>query len=162
MTLENPINILVSDVTLNWAKLLQPHAGMYGPAWEVQISSEDSKTFEDLIKAGAKAKKMGTGYTINLRRKAFTGNGDPMDPVRVVDANKSPMSNEDISKIGNGSKGSVIVWAAPYDNKFGKGVTFSLSAVQVSEMVEYSPESNVDFEQLGPVSEGSTEGKAMF
>ncbi len=140
MALTQPTNILVSDVTLNWARLDTAYEGKYGAAWEVQIESADRSKLKGLEEAGMNIKENDGTFSASLRRKATSAEGIAMDPVRVVDANKAPMDSAARRKIGNGSKGSVIVWAAPYDNKFGKGTTFSLTAVQVVEVVEYISE----------------------
>ena len=84
-----------------------------------------------------------TGSTVSLKRKAIRANGDPMEPVRVVDANKMPMENR--RSIGNGSTGNVIVWQAPYEAVGRKGISSSLTAVQVTNLVEYTA-GGVDFD----------------
>ena len=73
-----------------------------------------------------------------------------MDPVRVVDSAKNPFENR--TQIGNGSKGNVIVWQAPYEVQGRKGISNSLTAVQVTDFVEYASTGGVDFD----IVEGET------
>ena len=153
--MENPKNVLVSDVTLNWARLDTPVDNPFGgpAAWEVQISTSDRSKLAELESMGAKVKEADGMFTISLRRKSESSQGAPMDPVRVVDAQKQPMDSTARRKIGNGSKGNVIVWAAPYEYMKRKGITFSLTAVQVVDLVEYSGGgSDVDFDIVGDTS----------
>lgn len=156
-----PRNILIKDVTINWARLDAPADNPFGgaPSWEIQAASPDRSVFADLEAAGAKVKTTEEGvFTVSLRRKSQTRDGNPMEPVRVVDANKAPMDSVARRKIGNGSTGNVIVWAAPYEYMKKPGVTLSLTAVQVVDMVEYSGgEASVDFDIIGnPNDAGET------
>ena len=47
--------------------------------------------------------------------------------------------------IGNGSTGNVIVWQAPYEAVGRKGISSSLTAVQVTNLVGYTA-GGVDFD----------------
>ena len=71
-----------------------------------------------------------------VKRKAIKADGSAMDPVRVVDAQKMPLARR--SSIGNGSTGNVIVWQAPYNTAGRSGIANSLTAVQVTNLVEYT------------------------
>ena len=158
--LSQPQNVLLSNVELNWARLDTPVDNPFGGVanWEVQVASSnraDLKALEDL---GAKVKESDGQFTISLRRKSERADGAAMDPVRVVDAQKQPMDGPARRKVGNGSRGNVIVWAAPYEYMKRKGVTFSLTAVQITELVEYSGGgASVDFDIVGetPASEAA-------
>ena len=66
-----------------------------------------------------------------------------MDPVRVVDSAVTPIENR--RSIGNGSKGNVIVWQYPYEAMGRSGVASSLTAVQVTDLVEYVSTQSEDF-----------------
>ena len=94
-------------------------------------------------------------FVVALKRKAVKADGSPMDPVRVVDANKAPIM--DRRSIGNGSVGNVIVWQAPYEVQGRKGISNSLTAVQITTLEVYSGGSNnVDFDIVAG-EEASTE-----
>ena len=69
-----------------------------------------------------------------------------MDPVRVVDSNVTPIENR--RSIGNGSKGNVIVWQYNYEFAGKTGVASSLTAVQVTDLVEYTPTQTDDFSAI--------------
>ena len=144
-----PKNLLITDVELNWAKLDSPAPNPFGgPAsWELQIATSDKAKAEELKGMGLNVKEKEGMFTVNTRRKSVKADGSPMDPVRVVDATKLPLENR--RSIGNGSKGNVILWAAPYEAMGRKGVSFSLTAVQVTELVEYTGGSSVDFDVVG-------------
>ena len=149
MTIAQPKNVLISDVELRWARLDTPVDNPFGgeAAWEVQVVASDRSKLAALEEMDAKVKEVEGGFGVSLRRKSVTRDGSPMEPVRVVDGSKMPMDGPARRKIGNGSKGNVIVWAAPYDFRGRKGVTFSLTAVQVTDLVEYSGGSDsVDFD----------------
>ena len=51
-----------------------------------------------------------------------------------------------IAKIGNGSTGNVIVFQYEYNAAGREGITSSLTAVQVTDLVEYTGSS--DFEPI--------------
>ena len=155
-----PKNILITDVELNWAKLDAPAQNPFGgpPSWELQIATDDADKASELKAMGLNVKEKDGKSTVNTRRKSVRADGSPMDPVRVVGKDKQPIQNR--RAIGNGSKGNVILWAAPYENMGRKGVSFSLTAVQVTEMVEYTGGSSVDFDMVA--DEGSSSEAPLF
>ena len=108
-----------------------------------------------------KVKEKDGKFTVSVRRKSETNDGRPMDPVRVVDANKAPLDSQTRRKIGNGSVGNVILWAAPYEYMKRTGITFSLTAVQITDLVEYSGgNGDIDFDVIG--SSDGTPNADMF
>ena len=155
--ISQPKNILIQNVTMNYVRLVTPVANKFDdrmPAsWELQAVSSDRDTFAEYEEAGGKVKEVEGGYAVSLRRKAARRDGSPMEPVRVVDVNKVPMNDSTRLTIGNGSTGNVIVWAAPYNYMNKKGVTFSLTAVQIVDYVEYVPKADVDFDMVGTSEE---------
>ena len=148
--LTEPKNIMISGVTLNWARLDTPADNPFGgaPSWEVQIETADKAQAKALQDDGLNVKEADGTFTVSLRRKSETKDGSPMAPVRVVDAAKNPIDGANRRKIGNGSTGNVIVWLAPYEYAGKKGITASLTAVQVTDMVEYSAEASMDFDSV--------------
>ena len=164
-TLAQPKNVLLSNVTLNWARLDTPVDNPFGgaPSWEVQAASADKSVFAEMEALGAKVKEADGLFTVSLRRKSERADGSTMDPVRVVDGQKNPMDSTARRKIGNGSKGNIIVWCAPYEYMKRKGVTFSLTAVQVTELEEYTGGTGgVDFDIVGDSSSPSSESADLF
>ena len=151
--MDKPRNFLISNVELNWARLDAPVTPFGTPQWELQIATTDATQAQVLRENHMNVKEKDGKFTVSLKRKAVRANGDPMDPVRVVDANKLPMENR--RSIGNGSRGNVIVWQAPYEAMGRKGISSSLTAVQVTELVEYTA-GGLDFD----VVEGAEPQKA--
>lgn len=145
-----PKNLLVSDVELNWARLDTPSENPFGgpAAWEVQIATTDKAKADELSANGLKVKESDGKFTVSLRRKSETKDGAAMDPVRVVDAAKLPIAGPDRRKIGNGSKGNVIIWLAPYEYAGRTGITSSLTAIQITHLEEYSGSTAVDFDAV--------------
>ena len=153
--MDAPRNYLVSDVELNWARLDTPVSPFGTPQWELQIATTDSAQ-ADVLKANHMNVKEKDGkFVVSLKRKAVKADGSPMEPVRVVDANKATI--EARSKIGNGSRGNVIVWQAPYETMGRSGISNSLTAVQVTDMVEFIASGGVDFDIVAGSEEGPTE-----
>jgi hypothetical protein len=163
--LTQPKNLIISDVELNWARLDTPAANPFGgePNWELQIATTDAAKAADWKANDLNVKESEGNFTVSLRRKSVTKDGAAMEPVRVVDAQKLPIAAADRRKIGNGSRGNVIVWLAPYEYAGRKGVTSSLTAVQVTHLEEYSGGGdNVDFDMVGEAPAAEAANADMF
>jgi hypothetical protein len=116
----------------------------------MQIATTDAAKAADWKANDLNVKESEGNFTVSLRRKSVTKDGSPMEPVRVVDSQKLPIAAADRRKIGNGSRGNVIVWLAPYEYAGRKGVTSSLTAVQVTDLQEYSGGGDaMDFDVVG-------------
>lgn len=143
-----PRNVTINDVELNWARIAKPVTNTYGVSqFELQIVAKD-KAHADSITAetGLSFKEKDGKFTLNLKRKAMKKDGTENTPVRVVKADATPMTSEEAMKIGNGSRGNVIVWQYEYTFGGSKGIGNSLTAVQVVDMVEYvSASAGADF-----------------
>ena len=95
---------------------------------------------------------------VSLKRNAKKRDGSDNGKVRVVGADKMPLS----ATIGNGSKGNVIVWQYPYSAPGGRsGISGSLTAVQVTDLVEYNSGS-VDFDVVADAPASETPAADMF
>ena len=90
--MNSPRNFLISNVELNWAKLDQPVSPFGAAQWELQIATTDKAVAEDMKANHLKVKEQDGKFVVNLKRKAVKADGNPMDPVRVVDAQKAPVS----------------------------------------------------------------------
>ena len=156
--MEKPRNYIIADVILNWARLDAPVSPFGAPQWELQIELTEAQAKE--LKANHfNVKEKDGKFTVSLKRKAVKADGSKMDPVRVVDASKMPMENR--SSIGNGSKGNVIVWQAPYNTAGRSGIANSLTAVQVVELVEYTG-GGADFDVIVAPSEEAVSSADLF
>ena len=163
--LTQPKNMIILDVELNWARLDTPAANPFGgePNWELQIATTDAAKAADWKANDLNVKESDGKFTVSLRRKSVTKDGSPMEPVRVVDAQKLPIAAADRRKIGNESRGNVIVWLAPYEYAGRKGVTSSLTAVQVTELQEYSGGGDsMDFDVVGEAPSADAATADMF
>ena len=147
-------NVLIKDVEFNWAKLVTPFKNQFGGEnYEMQIvTSADRK--DELEAAGLKTKELEDGrISANLKRKAMKRDGTANDAPRVVDGQRSPI---DGNKIGNGSRGNVIVYKFDYEFAGNTGVSTSLTAVQVTDLVIYEGGSAaVDFDVVEASGETS-------
>ena len=154
--MDKPRNFLISQVELNWARVDTPVNPFGTEQWEVQIATTDKAQADELKANHLNVKEKDGKFIVSLKRKAVKADGSPMEPVRVVNADRSVIT--DRRSIGNGSIGNVIVWQAPYDFQGRSGVSSSLTAIQVTKLEVYSGGSSVDFDIVGgEASEAPTE-----
>ena len=124
--------------TAYWASLTRPNE-KFEPMWRIDLAVDDN-TATDLAKEGITlGETVIDGNTIKnvikFKRKVSKANGDKNQPPSIVDGQKQPLDKI----VGNGSK--VVVMYKSYDwnykGKTGKGL--DLQAVQVKNLVEYTP-----------------------
>ena len=150
--------VIVKDVELHWAKLETPVDPFKTgeKLWEVQIRTAD----EEVAKKWAKeyyinAKKDDEGFwKANVKRKELNGKGETNKAPDVLGRSNQPIS---ASNIGNGSIGDLKLFQYPYDVAGRKGVASMLSAVRVTDLKEYAPTSDVDFDVIDTPAEGSAQ-----
>jgi hypothetical protein len=137
--------------TAYWASLIRPNE-KFEPMWRIDLAVDDN-TAADLAKEGiALGETVIDGNTIKnvvkFKRKVSKANGDKNQPPSIVDGQKQPLDKI----VGNGSK--VVVMYKSYDwnykGKTGKGL--DLQAVQVKNLVEYTPKE--DFDIVTPTESG--------
>jgi hypothetical protein len=141
--------VIVKDVELHWAKLDAPVDPFKTgeKVWEVQIRTDD----ENVAKSWAKdyfinAKKDDEGHwKANIKRKELNRKGESNQPPVVLGRDNQPMPS---GNIGNGSIGDLKLFQYPYDVAGRKGVSSMLSAVRVTNLKEYTPSSEVDFDVI--------------
>ena len=143
--MEKPRNYLISDVTLNWARLDKPQNPFGTEQYELQIATTDAAKAEELRAnhLNVKEKEAGT-FTVSLKRKAKRADGSDNGKVQVVGTKASDVI--DVRTIGNGSKGNVIIWQYTYEAMGRSGIASSLTKVQIVDLVEYTGANDVDFE----------------
>jgi len=146
-------SIVIRNAELFWAKLDQPVNPFNAPQphWELQIRTRDkaeAKVWKEKHKMNATLKEdnEGTFYQVNLKRKAFSRDGEPRSPVNVVDGQLMPL---DGATLGNGSIGNVQIETYMYKMNGTEGVGFSLKAVQVTKLVEYKGGNTLAFDIEG-------------
>ena len=142
----DPRNFKIEGVELNWAKLDKPVSPFGTEQYELQIATKDKAKAEMLSANHLKVKEKNGVYTVSLRRKAKKANGEDNGKVRVVMSDLSPMEN--VRELGNGSIGNVIVFQYPWEQAGRSGIASSLTAIQVTELEIYKPDS-VGFEAIG-------------
>ena len=149
-------NYMIKDVELNWAKLVSPVSPFGSPQFELQVATTDKAKADEMTANNLKVKEIDGKFVVSLKRKAVKADGSDNGAPRVVGKDAKPLA--DASKIGNGSKGNVIVFQYEYNAAGRTGIASSLTAVQVTDMVEYTGTGGVDFDDLS-VSEdaGKTE-----
>jgi len=137
--------------TAYWASLTRPNE-KFEPMWRIDLAVDDN-TATDLAKEGITlGETVIDGNTIKnvikFKRKVSKANGDKNQPPSIVDGQKQPLDKI----VGNGSK--VVVMYKSYDwNYKGKtGVGLDLQAVQVKNLVEYTPKE--DFDIVTPTESG--------
>jgi len=163
---EGARQFLFEDVEFNYYKD-KPVEYKGRMQWEVSIRTENPEQAEEWefnhlnVKGNGTSTKPATEWKVSLNRKQFKADGEEQDPVRIVDENLKSYTQEERRKIGNGSRGNLIVWQGEYNNQHGKGISTSLTAMQIPrdklEIYEGSMET-VDFANLG--STQSSKGEA--
>ncbi len=154
--LTQPRNYLISNVELNWARLDTPTNPFGVEIYELQIATESTEVADEWASNWLNVKERDGKFTVSLKRNAKKRDGSDNGKVRVVDGDKAPLDG----MIGNGSEGNVIVWQYPYENAGRKGVSGSLTAVQVTNHVKYEP--GMDFDVVSSDSGEETKEPELF
>lgn len=143
-----PRNFLIKDISYNYSRLKTHHDQFNTGTRVLEIQGECSKDQMAYFKENHIPFQEKDGKcVVSLKRKEFRSNGDENGPVRVVDGNNQPL---DPSIIGNGSKGNAIVYQMQYDTAGRKGIFNSLTAVQITDLVEYTGgANNMEFDIVG-------------
>ena len=155
--LEKARNFMITDALCFYPKLDTPQINkgtVNGRPFttplqfEIQLRPKDEATLQLWKDNLLPVRENSEGVsTLTLRRRALRKDGSDNGKPRVVGNDKQPM---DSKTIGNGSTVNVIVWQAPYGDN-NESVFNSLTAVQVTDLVEYSG-SSVDFDMLEEIS----------
>lgn len=132
-----PRNIFLKDATLNYAKLVKPVNPFGTEQYELQAATSDDANAQKWRDLGLNVKEKDGVYTVSLKRKARKANGDENGKVTVIDGQLKPISEDMLMKLGNGSTGVIKLYQYPYDAAGRKGVATSLTAIQVTDFVEY-------------------------
>lgn len=163
--------VLLKDVEFHYYKD-KPVMYKGNLQWEVSIittKAEQAEEWEDNwlnVRHDGTSTKLPTKWSVSLNRKVHKRDGEEQEPVRIVDENLQPYTKEERRKIGNESRGNLILWQGHYDNEHGKGVSTSLTAMQIPrDQVKWYEGSmeTVDFSNLGSVQSASgEEEKELF
>jgi len=147
--------VIVRDVELYWAKLDKPVDPFGTKQWEVQCRVHDKEIADKLKKdmfLNVKSEEDdGVKYwKFNATRKLYKAGQDNLpeheretnEPPQVVNGNREPIT----SMIGNGSKGNLKLFQAPYNFKGREGVSTVLTAIQITDLKVYEQNTGVDFD----------------
>ena len=157
--MDKPRNLLISDVTLNWARLDTPTNPFGTEIYELQIATSDAAVAAQWTADFLNVKERDGIFVVSLKRNAKKRDGSDNGKVRVVGADKMPLS----ATIGNwylkvmSSYGSILT-PLPGGRS---GISGSLTAVQVTELVEYNSGS-VDFDVVADAPAQDTPAADMF
>ena len=154
-------NYRIDNVEINWAKLAKPVNPFGTEQWELQIATTNKAIADDWSNNYLNVKQDkadSSKFTVSLKRKAIKADGTSNGPVRVVDAAAQPFA--DVSTIGNGSVGNVIVYQYPYETAGRKGTATSLTAVQVTDLKEYTAQA--DFTPIETPAESTEQNQMPF
>lgn len=142
-----PRSVIVKDLTAKFCRISGSDAPVnpFGSKqWEMMIQTSDPAKVKELQDYGLTVKQDKEDeklFSVNLKRKGIKADGNPNAPVKIVDAKLSPITGDNI---GNGSKVNVNLWQYAYEAPGRSGVATSLTAVQVVELVEYTPTAGFD------------------
>jgi hypothetical protein len=125
-----------------WTSIVAPNTKFEADGvWECTLSQLDDTAKAVFEESGLEIKNVGDekGDFIKLKRKVRRKDGSMNQRPTVVDSQNTPMND---TYIGNGSL--VTVKFRPYDWSWGnrKGRGGDLCAIQVVDLVEYSPQSS--------------------
>ena len=117
--------------------MVSPVSPFGSPQFELQVATTDKAKADEMAANNLKVKEIDGKFVVSLKRKAVKADGSDNGAPRVVGKDaKAPLA--DASKIGNGSKGNVIVFQYEYNAAGRTGIASSLTAVQVTDLVEYT------------------------
>jgi hypothetical protein len=140
----NSTKTIIRDVTVNYAKVYKPETNQFGNTeFDIQLEFDKSRVKEMAMFGNPRPLPNGN-LAINISRSEKNKKGE-VAKIRVVDIHKQPFDKP----IGNGSTASLLV--STYDAPMAKtlanpGRKTILFAVQIINHVEYTPESDVDFD----------------
>lgn len=136
-----------------WASITRPNE-KFEPMWRIDLAVDD-KTASEFQKEGFQigetvVDNQTIKNIIKFKRKVNKANGDKNQQPQLVDAEKNPLDKI----VGNGSKVKVMYKSYDWNYKGKTGKGLDLQAVQVLDLVEYTPKE--DFEV-----EGSSSGEKI-
>ena len=132
----------IIEGTAYWASLKRPNE-KFEPMWRIDLAVDDAtaSTFKTNGFAAGETKSDDkvVSNILRFKRKVSKANGDKNQQPQLVDAEKKPIDKI----VGNGSKVKVMYKSYDWNFKGKKGKGLDLQAVQVLDLVEYTP--NEDF-----------------
>jgi hypothetical protein len=135
----------IVEGTAYWASITRPNE-KFEPMWSIDLSVDD-KTASEFQKEGFKVGETTIDNqtiknVIKFKRKVSKANGDKNQQPQLVDSEKNPLNKI----VGNGSKVKVMYKSYDWNYKGKTGKGLDLQAVQVLDLVEYTPKEDFDVE----------------
>ena len=150
----------IIEGTAYWASLTRPNE-KFEPMWRIDLAV-DSKDAEDFKGQGISLAETTVdektiSNIVRFKRKVTKANGDKNTQPQLVDADKKPLDKI----VGNGSRVKVMYKPYEWNFKGKKGVGLDLQAVQVLDLIEYTPKEDFSVE-AGNTSNGSVDNIKEF
>ena len=135
----------IIEGTAYWASLTRPNEN-FEPRWSIDLAVDD-KSANDLKEQGialgeTTIDEKTISNIVRFKRKVQKANGDKNTQPQLVDASKNPLDKI----VGNGSKVKVMYKPYEWNFKGKKGMGLDLQAVQVIDLIEYTPREDFDVE----------------
>jgi len=137
--------VIIRDLEFNYPALASPKSPFGTEQWEIQVATTDPDKKKELEAVGCKVREKDGKYVTNIKRKTVSQKGDAMEPPKVVDGDKKPLTKAELAKIGNGSQGAVKVFTYEWNAGGRSGTSCMLTDVQITDLVVYEAE-NVEEE----------------
>ena len=136
----------IIEGTAYWASLTRPNE-KFEPMWRIDLAVDDAIA-QDFKSQGfnigeTKADDKVVKNIIRFKRKVSKANGDKNQQPQLVDAEKKPIEKI----VGNGSRVKVMYKSYDWNFKGKKGKGLDLQAVQVLDLVEYTPKEDFNIEK---------------
>ena len=148
-------NVILKNVTFTWAKLAEAVKPFGKPVYEITVSSDNPH--DDLQRFGRVREDKNGNPCVVLKKRADRADGSMAPKVTVVDADGKDI---DPARIGNGSKGHCKVFMRPWEFNGKKGISATLMAIKLTELIEYRPSSGIigfdDYEDEASDGNGGT------
>jgi len=143
----------IVEGTAYWASITRPNE-KFEPMWRIDLSVDDATASEFQKQGFQVGETIVNDETIKniikFKRKVSKANGDKNQQPQLVDADKKPIDKI----IGNGSKVKVMYKSYDWNYKGKTGKGLDLQAVQVLDLVEYTPKESFEVENAS--SDGSS------
>ena len=140
---------VIRNVNFYYAKLDKPVSPFGTEIYDLQVRFPKERVQE--MSAYGKVREVEDGnFAINITRKAKNAKSQKT-PVRIVDTEKNPIKD----LIGNGSEGNIIVYQYDWNVSGRSGTKTILIAVQITNLIKYIPQTEVDFDILPVTSDNN-------
>lgn len=142
--MEKSVSFIIKDVTFNYPNLGTPITptfmdGDASPQWSIKVEGIKEDVAMDLKEAGAPVSLEDDQFVMNLKQYVVTMKGKK-NKLNVFGPDGELMTKAKADKVGQGSKGHIAGFMYTYNNESGTGTAVRFTDVQVTELVEKTPE----------------------